>query len=314
MSRSHEPSRSTNGDIESTPEAEGGASRTAGSSAAYRAEREADPESREYGDSSKSSAQEQDQAAELGRVLGLLESEREARRELAKRVVIVQEEERRRIARELHDHMGQHIAGLILNLKLLKSAISRGVSSAALLEELERVEKASVLVSQEAHRIAVELRSAALDDFGLAATLSNYVEDWSKRYNVEADLQCSGFDNERLPREIETVFYRIVLEALTNVSKHASANRVNVVISRFREYVSLVVEDDGQGFDPEAEFEAAALETAQRRFGLLSMKERATLIGGTLEVESSTGRGAAVFARVPYPKPKSSASRGGSAS
>ena len=136
----------------------------------------------------------------------------------------------------------------------------------------------------------------ALDDLGLQAALANYAEGWSERSGIEVDFHGTGLDEVRLPVLIETALYRVVQEALTNVLKHSAAQRVSVVLQRSPGQMSAVVEDDGRGFDADR---APAASAAERRLGLLGMRERVALIGGTLTVESGVGRGTTVIARIP---------------
>jgi signal transduction histidine kinase len=126
-----------------------------------------------------------------------------------------------------------------------------------------------------------------LDDLGLSAALANYVRDWSARVGIGAELHSAGLGDERLPSQVETALYRIAQEALTNVARHSRASRVDVILGRRSDAVSLVVEDNGVGFDHHA--------TRDGAFGLLGMRERAALVGATLEIESSAGEGTTVL-------------------
>jgi signal transduction histidine kinase len=137
-----------------------------------------------------------------------------------------------------------------------------------------------------------------LDDLGLHTALSNYVEKWSRRSGVVVDLHSNGVDKRRLPPETETTIYRIIQEALNNILKHARARGVSVILERRRDQVVLVVEDDGQGFNVEA---AACASGKKQGLGLLGMKERVALVGGTLGIESRVGGGATIVARIPTP-------------
>jgi signal transduction histidine kinase len=137
-----------------------------------------------------------------------------------------------------------------------------------------------------------ELRPTALDDLGLRAALENYVQSWSSRVGVPATLHTSGLLDHRLAPDAETALYRIAQEALTNVAKHARATSVGVILDRNADHVVLIIEDDGIGFD------AAGAERAGQGFGLVGMQERAGLVGATLEIESSAGRGTTVFVRM----------------
>jgi signal transduction histidine kinase len=137
----------------------------------------------------------------------------------------------------------------------------------------------------------LELRPTALDDLGLQAALVNYTEGWSERTGIELDFHSVGLDVNRLPPAIETAIYRVIQEALTNILKHATAQRVSVVLQRKIDFVSALVEDDGRGFDAEA--------VDVNRLGILGMRERVALVGGTLVVESGLNQGTTVIARIP---------------
>jgi signal transduction histidine kinase len=215
------------------------------------------------------------------------------RRGLLQRLGTAQEDERRRIARDLHDQMGQLLTALGLGLKALEGA-SPDPSPAR--PHLVRLRELTNQIGREVHHIALELRPTALDDLGLQAALANYAEVWSKRSGVEIDFQAAGLGTGRLPEPAETALYRVVQEALTNVLRHAGARRVGLVLQRFPGQAMAVVEDDGVGFDAES---VTATARDGGRLGLLGMRERLALVGGTLTVESATGRGTTVIARVP---------------
>ena len=149
---------------------------------------------------------------------------------------------------------------------------------------------------QEIHRLAWELHPAALDDLGLEAALRRYTAAWSEKTGVKVDLHCGGLDTERLPLGIEAALYRVTQEALTNISKYAKARRVSLLLERRSNHLSLIVEDDGVGFDTNAVFRTAG---ALGKLGLLGMQERIDLVGGTLEIESTSGSGTTVFVRIP---------------
>jgi PAS domain S-box-containing protein len=205
-----------------------------------------------------------------------------ARRELLQQLVTAQEGERHRLARELHDQMGQHLTALGLGLKVVKD-VTPDTSPAR--ERLQQLQELADLMGKEVHQLALELRPTALDDLGLHTALGNYVEAWSERSRVEVDFHSTGLDGDRLVPPLETALYRVAQEALTNVLKHAQARRVSLILRRSRDQVLLVVEDDGRGLDLEGGLKAAAA----GRLGLLGMQERLALVGGTLAVESTPG-------------------------
>jgi two-component system CheB/CheR fusion protein len=218
----------------------------------------------------------------------------QARQQLLQQLVTAQEEERRHIARELHDQLAQDLTGLILGLKALQDSAHDNGQSA---ERIAQLQKMAVDIAREVRGLAVQLRPSVLDDLGLALALSNYVEQWSARANVGVDLHTSGLEGQRLPLAVETTLYRLVQEALTNVLKHAGAAEVSVIIERHADEVRLIVEDDGRGFSTPLPSDPAL----PARLGLLGMQERVTLLNGTLTIESAPGSGATIFARIPLP-------------
>jgi PAS domain S-box-containing protein len=213
------------------------------------------------------------------------------RTRLLSRLATIQEDERRRIARELHDEAGQQLTALTLGLKALRGRPEAGPLEAALASLQELAE----LTAHAAHHLAWQLRPTALDDLGLEKALRDSFERWSERADVPVDFHCA-LGPERLPPDLETHLYRIVREALTNVRRHAMATHVGVILERRPDHLLAIVEDDGLGFDPEKVRQAAS---AEHRLGLFGMEERAALMGGKLTVESGPGRGTTVFVRVP---------------
>jgi signal transduction histidine kinase len=231
--------------------------------------------------------------ATLRAEIGIREAAEADRRELLQRLGTAQEDERRRIARDLHDQMGQLLTALGLGLKALEDA-STDPSPAR--PHLVRLRELTDVIGREVHHLALELRPTALDDLGLQSALANYAEVWSERSGIEIDFQATGLDTGRLPEPAETALYRVILEALTNVLRHAGARRVSLVLQRFPGQAVAVVEDDGVGFDADSVTASAG---DGGRLGLLGMRERVALVGGTLTVESATGRGTTVIARIP---------------
>ena len=211
-------------------------------------------------------------------------SERVAR-DTVRRVVAAQEEERRRLALELHDETGQALTSILLGLKAIGGAKSK--------EDAERAEAdvrtLVVQALQDVRALAVELRPSALDDFGLGPAVERLAQTFGERSGIRTTVETHL--GERLPPELETTLYRVVQEALSNVVKHAAAEHVSIVLSQRGSSVAATIDDDGAGFD-EAEVRADAL-------GLTGMRERLALVGGALEIESTPGRGTTVAAQVP---------------
>jgi signal transduction histidine kinase len=202
-------------------------------------------------------------------------------RDALRRIVSAQELERQRLARELHDETGQALTSILLGLKRLEGKEAPEAVSA--LRELV------VATLQDVRRLAVELRPKVLDDFGLVPALERLTQGFGEQTGIAVDLEASTV-SERLPLEVETAIYRIVQEALTNVVKHARAQRVSVLLTRVDGRIKAVIEDDGTGFDP-AESDGG--------IGLVGMRERIELLDGTLAVESSATSGTTIAAEVP---------------
>ncbi|HEY1563886.1 MAG TPA: GAF domain-containing protein [Gaiellaceae bacterium] len=203
-----------------------------------------------------------------------------------RRVVTAQELERRRLARELHDETGQALTSILLGLKPLEEALANQPARAALAELRDHV----VAALQNVRRLAVELRPAVLDDFGLVPALERLTESLADQTGVRVDFH-SALGTTRLESEVETALYRVVQESLTNIVKHAQAQNVSVSVARRESGVAAVIEDDGAGFDPRA--------TQEDGVGLLGMRERLALLNGRLEIESRPGAGTTVVAEVP---------------
>ena len=213
-------------------------------------------------------------------------SERVARDSL-RRVFEAQELERRRIALELHDETGQALTSVLLGLRSVEEAKSEAESRRSVAELRELV----VGTLQDVRRLAIELRPAVLDDFGLTPALERLAQGFSQQTGIEVDLE-SRLAGVRLPSEVETALYRIVQESLTNVVKHARAGRVSILLTRKNGSVTAVIEDDGRGFEAGERSEG---------LGLVGMRERIALLGGRMEIETSPGSGTALVVEVPLP-------------
>ena len=210
---------------------------------------------------------------------------RRVARTTVQRIVGGQEQERRRLSRELHDETGQALTSILLGLKSIEDAQGTERFPAALAELREIV----VATLQDVRRLAVELRPKALDDFGLVPALERLTSSFAEQTGIAAHLE-SRLPETRLPSEVETVLYRVVQEALTNVVKHAHAEHVSVLLHSRPGRVAVVIEDDGRGFADRDETEG---------IGLIGMGERVALVGGSLAVESSAGVGTTIVVEVP---------------
>lgn len=216
-----------------------------------------------------------------------LRREREVlRRQLMEKVITTQEDERRRIARELHDSTSQNLTSLIVGLRMMEVQCAQ-CASPTKASDLRQIASHTL---DEVHDLSMRLRPRVLDDLGLAAALERLAHEWQARYKIPVDviIQLS----ERLPGEVETAIYRIVQETLTNIARHAQAKSASILVERHGDVVRVIVEDDGVGFYVNTNH-------GERHLGLLGMRERAELLSGTLVVESSPEHGTSIYIEIP---------------
>ena len=215
----------------------------------------------------------------------------EALRLYSRALIDAQETERQRIARELHDEIGQVLTAVRINLQTAKTA--RDTAEAA------RHIEDSIRVTDEALRqvrdLSLDLRPPHLDDFGLATALRWFIDRFSQRTGIVTEFEATD-DEQRLATETETACFRIAQEALTNVARHAKAKRVSVRLKRYRDQLILIVKDDGVGFDANALYDHSKRPAA---LGLRGMKERANAVRGLIDIDSADGKGTQVRARFP---------------
>ena len=222
-----------------------------------------------------------------------VQNARERMQTLSRRLVEVQEGERRTIARELHDEAGQSLTSLLFGLRLLEREPGDAAAVAARVAELKRTTEE---VLENLHRLAANLRPASLDHLGLEPAMRQHLTSIERTYGLKVRFKALGLDGERLPAVVETTLYRVVQEALTNVVRHAKASSVDVLAERSSGRVVVMVEDDGVGFD-------ADRAAASGQLGLLGMRERAETLGGTLNIESAPSSGTTVVVEVPCGDP-----------
>ena len=212
---------------------------------------------------------------------------------LFRRLVSAQDEERRRISRDIHDRIGQQITALKMRLEALhtsgKGDLGRGEEVAVALQLAEEIDRSLTALTWDLRP------SGALENFGLAMALENLVAGWSERFGIAAEFQGQGAQTLRLPLDVATNLYTLVQEALHNVAKHADARHVGVLLQAQSNQTVLIVEDDGRGFDPAR----VSSNPEKHGLGLTSMRERAMLCGGTLEIDAAAGRGTTIFVRLP---------------
>ena len=227
---------------------------------------------------------------------GLLEKSRhmeEQLRQLSRGILHAQEKERKRISRDLHDVVAQSALNINVHLAMLnresvgKSPVRRG--------RIARTRRLLAELVEDVHRFSRELRPPTLDDLGLVPALTSYTREFAQRAGVDVVFTPAA-GGERLSGARKTVLFRVVQEALTNVAKHAHAKRVTVRLESTPRFVQVDVEDDGTAFDVERVFTSRR----HRRLGLLGMRERLEMVGGTFAITSTPGKGTHVTAQVPF--------------
>ena len=220
-----------------------------------------------------------------------LQRREEARRELLGKVITAQEEERKRVARELHDETGQALTALIMSLAAVEDILPSDLPEVK--RRLAELKSLTNRTLEDIRKLMFDLRPTVLDDLGLIPALRWYIKSCSARSGIDIDMETRGFRG-RLPSQIETVVFRIVQEAITNIMKYAEARRVRVVLEVKDSSLYALVQDNGKGFNVEQVFRSR-----DKGLGLLGMQERANLLGGTFSVQSSTRRGTKLTVRIP---------------
>ena len=219
--------------------------------------------------------------------------------EIMHRIVEAQEAERHRIARDLHDHLGQRMSALRMRIGLLIDECS---DNEGLTRSIKEVSETAVDIDRDIGFLSWELRPTELENLGLVNALSSFVREWSNQHGIAAEFHAYtasfNFDDDRLPEPVETNLYRIAQEALNNIRKHADARNVSVLL-QMKEHLTLIIEDDGLGFERSGDWTDRLTPGG---LGLISMQERAALLKGELEIDSSRGGGTTVRARIPLLK------------
>ncbi len=228
-------------------------------------------------------------AIENARLFEQVRSGREQLLALSRHLVDVQEAERGRVARELHDETSQTLASLLLSLSMLEMEANHPQTVRTRAAEMEKMVNEML---DNLHRLAMNLRPASLDILGLTPALEQYVETFGNQYGITTQFAAVGLGDERLAPEIETAIYRIVQEALTNVLRHAQASHIDVLLERRDGQIVTIIEDDGGGFDTQETMPANHL-------GLFGMQERTKMLGGNLTIESTIGVGTTISAEIP---------------
>jgi len=241
---------------------------------------------------------ERSSKVEKERLFAAVRQQRTQLRALTSQLTEVQERERRQLARELHDEMGQALTAIHMNL----AAITKALPTEASPYLRERLTEAGQLTDQTLEQIrelSLDLRPPMLDDLGLLPTLRWYIKRYATRMNIRADLSVLGVE-KRLPPAIETALYRVLQEALTNVARHAQASAVQIQLHYSAGTVVAQIEDNGCGFAVDS---ALAQERGGKGMGLLGMRERVTLLGGAFHIESMPSKGTQLWLKIPLENP-----------
>jgi len=250
-------------------------------------------------------------AIEHARLYERLRKARERLRKLARQNLVAEEEERRRIARELHDETSQSLSGMALQLQALieMSAIS-GPQDARLAAGLKKVQSLTVQVHNEVSRLISNLHPALLDTLGLVPAVRQHAETRLQPLGINVSIETKGTEM-RFPHEVEAALFRFIQGAVGNIAQHSKAKSATIVLEYQPDEFSLYISDDGQGFDVS---EITDVEESGRGRGLFSMRERIGFLGGTSGMESKIGEGTTVWAKIPigqeidYAKNKSTGS------
>ena len=237
----------------------------------------------------------EEKVQERTRELGLLYEQLQGREVMCKRllgkVLTAQEEERTRLARELHDSIGQSLTAILMTTAVVENSLPPKYASAR--QKLSHVREVAAQTLHELRRLIFDLRPEVLDDLGLALALHSQVKKFLEPAGVHAQLRAAGL-KDQLPAEVETAVFRVVQEAITNIARHARASEASISLIKKDNRLIVRVEDNGVGFEPEQ-----VIDGHEKAWGLRGMEERITLLGGKFYVGSRPGSGTLVLAEVP---------------
>ena len=216
-------------------------------------------------------------------------------RHLTRKILTAQEDERRQISRELHDEIAQTLTGINVQLANLKrEAVNNNKGLKGKISGTQRLVRKSVGI---VHRFTRRLRPALLDDLGLIAALGSFIKGMQERTDLPIKLMTFP-ELQFLDVRKRTVFYRVAQEALTNIVRHAEAKLVQVIFKRRRDAVLMEIKDNGKSFN----VQYVMLAKGKKHLGVLGMRERVEMVGGTFKIESSPGQGTLVSAEIPFPR------------
>ena len=221
-----------------------------------------------------------------------LKQNEEMRQKLIEKIIYTQEDERNRIARELHDKTGQTLTSLKIGLKSFESGIEKDDMKNKL-ESFRTLLNSSL---EDIHNLAVELRPPLLDDFGFLKAVRKYVEEFENTFPVKVEYKTSGFsENTKLLSSLEIGLYRVIQEAFTNIIKHAKADKVNITLQKKKSDLILTITDDGVGFD----MDKIKTTSGRKPIGLFGMQERIYILGGKFNIKSDINKGTEIYIKVP---------------
>jgi signal transduction histidine kinase len=230
---------------------------------------------------------------ELERLYGELRHKEALRGQLLEKLITAQEEERKRIARDLHDQLGQALSAMTMGMEAAENALPPQLDG--LRERLGHSKALATRALEQTHEMILDLRPIVLDDLGLIAAIRSYAEEHLEARGLSVELIVRG-TQRRLSPELEIALFRIVQEAITNIAHHANAQRVALTLEFRDSLVEVVVQDDGRGFDPRTVFDGA---NSSQGLGLLGMQERAILAEGTFQIDSQPGHGTRLVITIP---------------
>jgi signal transduction histidine kinase len=236
----------------------------------------------------------EERTRELNDANAQLREREEARAQLLRKVISAQEDERKRIARELHDETSQGLAVLTMGLETAQDAIRAGRTP-----RLDEEKALAVRTLEDVHRLILDLRPSVLDDLGLLSAIRWYADRQLATRGIS--VRCEFGDVRRLPPEMETALFRVCQETMSNVARHAQATAVLVQVGVEGDEVVIDIEDDGKGFEPET----AGQREGRRPWGLMGIRERAEILGGSARIDSAPGQGTRVAVRIPLRGPQS---------
>jgi signal transduction histidine kinase len=235
-------------------------------------------------------------AIEQARLQERLRKARERLRKLARQNLVAEEEERRRIARELHDETSQSLSGIALQLEaLVEMAAKSGNQDAKFIDGLKKVQSLTVQVHKEVSRVISNLHPAVLDTLGLVAAVRQHAKNRLQPLNINATIEVKGTEL-RFPPDVEAALFRVIQGAIGNIAEHSKAKNASIVLVYQPDEFSLSISDDGQGFDVS---KITDVEESGRGRGLFSMRERIGFLGGTSGIESKIGAGTTAWAKIP---------------